>query len=212
MSRVCSVSTAVRRPEVSLEDDIRLGERLDLCACIETAATVSESTAPTLVRSLCGMSDIVLFSAAIPGQGGARHVNERWPTYWADLFASAGYEPVDILRGRIWNDARVEWPYRQNLLFFVNQAGLPRLSVPARLNGHTPAAAIRSTPLDVVHPACFEVYRQPFEQSVVTSAPARSPVSGAVAGVPRQGVARYATAAYWRNRMAKLRRSLKKRL
>jgi hypothetical protein len=84
--------------------------------------------------------------------------------------------------------------------------------VPARLNGHTPAAAIRSTPLDVVHPACFEVYRQPFEQSVVTSAPARSPVSGAVAGVPRQGVARYATAAYWRNRMAKLRRSLKKRL
>jgi predicted RNA methylase len=195
---------------IDIESDIDPDERLDLCACLEIAASLSEGAAPTLVRNLCGLSDVILFSAAIPGQGGGDHSNERWPSYWADLFASAGYEAVDILRGRIWNDARVEWVYRQNLLFFANQAGLSRLNTSAALNGPGSPTIIRPTPLDIVHPACFEEYRQPFEQSLITAEPARP--SSVLMYVPKKGVARYATRSYWSYRMAKLRRSIKKRL
>jgi hypothetical protein len=86
--------------------------------------------------------------------------------------------------------------------------GLSRLKIAAGSKGRVSAPLARSTPLDVVHPACFEVYRQPFEQSVVTVAPTSSYALEA----PRNGFARYATRAYWRNRVAKLRRSIKKRL
>jgi hypothetical protein len=34
---------------------------------------------------------MVLFSAAIPAQGGTGHVNERWPGYSRALFAARGY-------------------------------------------------------------------------------------------------------------------------
>jgi SAM-dependent methyltransferase len=134
---------------VDLEQDIDKDQSFDLCICLEVAEHLAGHSAPALVRNVCKLSDVVLFSAAIPGQG-AHHINERWPSYWVDLFASAGYEALDVVRGLIWNDARVEWWYRQNLLLFANKTGLARV---AR------GAEVGSSPLDIVHPACFEHYR-----------------------------------------------------
>jgi SAM-dependent methyltransferase len=134
----------------NLECDIDVDERFDLCLCLEVAQHLADQSATTLVRNICELSDVILFSAAIPGEGGGCHINERWPSYWIDLFSAAGYEVLDIIRGRVWNDARVEWRYRQNLLFFANKAGLSRI---VRL-----PATVASTPLDIVHPACFEQY------------------------------------------------------
>ena len=42
-------------------------ERFDLCICLEMAARFSNHTALTIVHNLCRLSDVVLFSAAIPG-------------------------------------------------------------------------------------------------------------------------------------------------
>jgi SAM-dependent methyltransferase len=137
----------------NLEGNIDLDEFFDLCICLEVAEHLTERAAAAIVRNICNLSDVVLFSAAIPGQGGNHHFNERWPSYWADLFASAGYEALDSIRGLIWNDARVEWWYRQNLLLFANKAGRSRMA----LSSTTTAG---STPLDIIHPACFEQYRR----------------------------------------------------
>jgi len=136
-----------------LERDIELDDSFDLCLCLEVAEHLREHAARVIVRNICKLSDVVLFSAAIPGQGGFHHLNERWPSYWVDQFASAGYEVLDVVRGRIWNDARVEWWYRQNLLLFASKAGLSRIaqSVVTRVDP-------KSMPLDVVHPACFEQF------------------------------------------------------
>jgi SAM-dependent methyltransferase len=133
-----------------LEREIHVDETFDLCICLEVAEHLADRAAPVIVQNACKLSDVILFSAAIPGQGGTNHVNERWPSYWVDLFASAGYEALDVVRGRLWNDARVEWWYRQNLLLFANKAGLARIA-------H--CAESGSKPLDIVHPACFEQYR-----------------------------------------------------
>jgi SAM-dependent methyltransferase len=136
-----------------LERDIDVDETFDLCICLEVAEHLTDRAAPVIVRNLCKLSDVVLFSAAIPGQGGSHHHNERWPSYWIDLFGSVGYEVIDAIRGRIWNDARVEWRYRQNLLLLANKAGQSRIALSL-------ATTAGSMPVDIVHPVCFEYHRR----------------------------------------------------
>jgi hypothetical protein len=99
-----------------------IGRRYDLAISVEVAEHLQPASSPAFVRSLARLSDVVLFSAAVPGQGGDHHINERWPTYWAELFGNEGYEVVDVLRGMIWDDARIGCWYRQNLLLFLNRA------------------------------------------------------------------------------------------
>lgn len=91
----------------------------DLAMCLEVAEHLPSRCSQQLVEVLCEAAPAVLFSAAIPGQGGTRHINEQWPPYWRERFAACGFERFDILRPRILTDCRVEWWYRQNLYFFV---------------------------------------------------------------------------------------------
>ena len=44
-----------------------------------------------LVATITKHGDAVLFSAAIPGQGGQDHLNEQWPEYWQKKFEVNGY-------------------------------------------------------------------------------------------------------------------------
>jgi len=89
----------------------------DLALCLEVGEHLPEDAAPGLVAGLCG-ADHVLFSAAIPGQGGVDHINERWGSWWAELFATHDYYGDTTLRWQVWNDRRIEGFYRQNLIVF----------------------------------------------------------------------------------------------
>ena len=80
-----------------------------------------ESSAETIVKTLTDASDIILFSAAIPNQGGQNHINEQWPNYWQKHFAKEGYHPVDILRPKFWDTPKVEWWYKQNMLLYTTK-------------------------------------------------------------------------------------------
>src|SRR5262249_2900457 len=62
--------------------------------------------------------DVVLFSAASPGQIASHHVNEQLPAFWIERFARIGFNLHDILRPRIWLDQRIPAWYRQNMLLF----------------------------------------------------------------------------------------------
>lgn len=104
---------AVRHAHWSLE------EKFDLAVCLETGEHVPEDTADYLVSFVTAAAPVVLWSAAIPGQGGHGHVNEQWPEYWASLFRARGYACAD-LRNRFWDDETIEPWYRQNLLLFAN--------------------------------------------------------------------------------------------
>src|SRR5437868_4403150 len=77
--------------------------KFDLAICCEVAEHLPESAAATVVASLTSLSDDVLFSAAIPRQGGVHHVNERWPDYWQVLFVGRNYSAYDFIRPQIWN-------------------------------------------------------------------------------------------------------------
>jgi SAM-dependent methyltransferase len=99
----------------------QLDRTFDLCLCVEVAEHLKPSRAADLVKFLCSLSDHVLFSAAIPHQGGTGHINEQWQSWWADLFAAEGF-------GAAWHqpDVRhceqVELWYRQNMVLYARGA------------------------------------------------------------------------------------------
>jgi SAM-dependent methyltransferase len=104
-----------------------LGRTFDLVTSLEVAEHLPPSAADTLVASLVRHGDVVLFSAAIPGQGGDGHVNEEWPEAWARRFARHGFRWADPLRPILWNDPRVESWYAQNALLYYRPERLPTL-------------------------------------------------------------------------------------
>jgi len=104
-----------------LSQPIHLDRRFDLAMCMEVAEHLKESRAEGLVDDLTKLANAILFSAAIPGQGGTDHINEQYLSYWVALFAAKGYVLLDVLRPRIWNIPECDWTYRQNAVLFVKK-------------------------------------------------------------------------------------------
>ncbi|NNM78229.1 hypothetical protein HJG53_15155 [Sphingomonas sp. ID1715] len=105
-----------------------LGRRFDLVQSLEVAEHLPASRAEAFVDSLSRHGDVILFSAAVPHQGGEHHVNEQPLGYWRAKFAARGYQAYDWLRPRIAADAEIMPWYRFNTLIYANQAGAQRLS------------------------------------------------------------------------------------
>jgi hypothetical protein len=101
-----------------LEKEIPEVARFDLAISIEVAEHLSEDQGKLLIKRLCETSDTILFSAAIPGQGGIGHINEQWHEYWHDIFNSYGYNCFDILRSKLLTRANIPWWIRQNIFVY----------------------------------------------------------------------------------------------
>ncbi|MGE0715761.1 MAG: methyltransferase domain-containing protein [Alphaproteobacteria bacterium] len=122
----------------------------DLAMSLEVAEHLPKERAMSFVGDLVALAPIVLFSAAVPGQLGAGHVNETWPDTWVARFRAHGYEVIDALRSTIWTDRRVAWWYRQNLLLFATAD-----AIAARPALAEAAARTDRNRLSVVHPELF---------------------------------------------------------
>jgi SAM-dependent methyltransferase len=118
-----------------------LDDEYDLAVCLEVAEHIPRRRAQHLVQALTRAAPVVLFSAAIPGQGGLHHVNEQWPDYWQGLFEEQGFKLFDSIRPRIRDDRRVDWWYRQNIVVFASAAGVARN--PHLIKEHEPESANR---------------------------------------------------------------------
>ncbi|MDG2389622.1 MAG: methyltransferase domain-containing protein [Planctomycetaceae bacterium] len=133
----------------NFEEVVSLDKKYDLAMTLEVAEHLSPEAASNFVKSLVNASDFVLFSAAIPLQGGVRHLNEQWPDYWAELFRAEGYAVVDFVRCKIWDEPNIPVWYRQNILMFVKENQVSRLNVDqADLVTH-------SMGLSMVHPEMY---------------------------------------------------------
>lgn len=106
-----------------------LGRKFDLAQSLEVGEHLPEAASEGLVASLTAHADRVLFSAAVPGQGGEFHVNEKPLSFWQDLFAARGYTAFDYARPRLRQAEGVEPWYRYNTVLYANadgQKGLPQ--------------------------------------------------------------------------------------
>jgi SAM-dependent methyltransferase len=120
--------------------------RVDLAISLEVAEHLSPERAQSFVADLIASAPAILFSAAIPGQGGVGHRNERWQSYWAALFAEHGYTAHDIIRPAIWADDAIPAWYRQNAVLYLDEPTRTRVNL----------EPTDPTLLDTVHPSFWE--------------------------------------------------------
>lgn len=126
-----------------LEHDMRtsleLEEKPDMLLCLEVAEHIEAEFAGSFVKNLCDLVNpegVIVFSAAIPHQGGVNHVNEQWQSYWQKLFAENGFFADISLRNIIHQNADIDIWYRQNIIIYRTK--------PADLG-----------PIDFVHPKMY---------------------------------------------------------
>jgi hypothetical protein len=110
---LCVPRQLVRVIDLKAEWCIR--EHFDVCLCLEVAEHLEEEYAHGLIERLTGLSDVIVFSAAIPHQHGEHHVNCQWPEYWQARFNERGYRCDDSIRWEMWSDRAIEPWYRQNM-------------------------------------------------------------------------------------------------
>lgn len=102
-----------------LTTPLDLGRNFDLVMSLETAEHLPEEASDIYVQTIAGhASELVLFSAAIPGQEGLHHVNCQPHEYWHEKFASHGFWVVDAIRPHIERNTLVSWWYRQNVFVY----------------------------------------------------------------------------------------------
>lgn len=113
-----------------LKEPLNITRRFDLAMSLEVAEHLPATHAKHFIEELTSLSDVVLFSAAIPGQEGTYHINEQQPEYWAAHFKERGFVPVDYIRPKVWgDDQNVEWWYQQNVLLYVKESRLAEFPV-----------------------------------------------------------------------------------
>jgi SAM-dependent methyltransferase len=137
---------------MDLSQAFSLSRRFDLVQALEVAEHLPESAAESFVESLTRHGDVIMFSAAVPGQGGEHHVNEQPLRYWRAKFARRGYAAYDALRPLLRGKAEVEPWYRYNLLVYASPRGESSLTIQARST-----RLAEGTPIPEVAPASWRV-------------------------------------------------------
>ncbi len=126
----------------------------DLAISMEVLEHLPADAADRVARLIARAAPVVLFSAAIPGQGGTDHINLRWQSHWARIFAAEGHLASDAMRRRVWADPDVPFWYKQNMVLYARPDAMARLGFEAT---HIDA-------LDIVHPALYTNYHAWFEK------------------------------------------------
>lgn len=93
--------------------------KFDLLLSLEVAEHIDASLADNYLDALTALSDIIIFSAAPPGQTGVGHVNEQWPDFWRMKFRNRGYECLDFIRPLIWEKIENAFWYSQNMIVYL---------------------------------------------------------------------------------------------
>jgi hypothetical protein len=139
--RFCALDLVTNR--LSLE------RTYDLAISLEVAEHLPATQAESFICSLVELALAILFSAAVPFQGGTGHINEQWQEYWRGLFQKFDFTSVDFVRPRIWGNPKVAWWYQQNMVLYVKCSALPEYP---SLEFHAD-----SKTLNIVHPALLEI-------------------------------------------------------
>lgn len=141
---------------IDLEEEFNLGRRFDLILSLEVAEHIDIRSSDTFVKNLVNHGDIIVFSAAIPSQGGSNHKNEQWPSYWVSIFENYNYKPYDFIRPIIWNNENIFWWYKQNIFVVIKNDLI--------LSWNNEMILSRYKSLDIVHPVLYSIKTSRLDQ------------------------------------------------
>lgn len=136
--------------KTNLEQPLKVDRKFDLAITLEVAEHINAEYADQFVENLVNLAPVVLFSAAIPLQGGKHHVNEQWPVYWKEKFEKHNYAILDCIRPQVWHDDNIEMWYAQNSFIYVDKEQL--LNYPGLQKHYVENPEM----LSVVHPRFYE--------------------------------------------------------
>lgn len=106
-----------------LDNYLPLQLKADLVICTEVLEHINLKRSIEILDYIVSCTDIVIFSAAIPKQGGTGHINEQHHKFWIDKFKERGFEYTDSFKAHIIKNKKIHFYLRQNLfIFFRNQA------------------------------------------------------------------------------------------
>ncbi len=88
---------------------------------LEVAEHLPKEKSEDFIKNLTNLGDLIVFSAAIPFQGGVNHLNEQWPEYWEKIFKKNDFVTIDCIRKKIWDNKKVNWWYSQNIFIAVKK-------------------------------------------------------------------------------------------
>lgn len=98
-----------------LNKPVNLQRRFDLVWCFEVAEHIHPDFTEHFTKTLVTHSDLIVMSAAHPGQGGVGHFNEQPRAYWIELFNRLGYDHDDHGRAKVVEDW--DW-FPENIFLF----------------------------------------------------------------------------------------------
>ncbi|MFT6153742.1 MAG: SAM-dependent methyltransferase [Bermanella sp.] len=101
-----------------------LKKKYSIVQSLEVAEHIPLESAQTFISCLCAHGEIILFSAAPPGQGGDNHINEQPYSFWQEIFLKNGYVALDLVRPELLNNNSVEKWYRYNTVMYVSKERL----------------------------------------------------------------------------------------
>ncbi|PWT74385.1 MAG: hypothetical protein C5B60_06765 [Chloroflexi bacterium] len=140
---------------IDFNSSFSANRRFDLAMSLEVAEHLKPESASLFIDALTQASDVVLFGAAVKGQGGTGHINEQPQSYWGTFFRLRNYAVVDMFRPILWSNPSIEFHYRQNAFLYIRK-GHPLLE-------HLAAKGISEMSdlgfMDCLHPELYNRYR-----------------------------------------------------
>lgn len=118
---------SLHRADLTDRHAVLTGLSADLVLCLEVAEHIAPGDDEEILLQNVNATteDVLLFSAAVPGQGGCGHVNEQPHDYWRDKLTDLGLVEDALLTERlrhVWSEvAPGAWWYGQNVMVWRRQ-------------------------------------------------------------------------------------------
>ena len=115
----------VPRKYISIDDlenhENKDNKKYDLAISVEVAEHLDNSVSEHFIKTLISYSNIIIFSAAIPYQGGEHHINCQTPEFWYNIFNKYGYVCFDFRNTLMNMWENINPCYAQNILLYVHK-------------------------------------------------------------------------------------------
>lgn len=118
----CLVKENFRFVPCDLDNNMPNPIKADLAICTEVLEHINTKRSLKILDFITECADIVIFSAAVPRQGGLGHINEQRHKFWITEFKKRGFDYSDAFKSKISADNKILYWLTQNLfIFFRNQ-------------------------------------------------------------------------------------------
>jgi cyclopropane fatty-acyl-phospholipid synthase-like methyltransferase len=112
----------VLKYDLESPNSLSIWSRFDLVISMEVAEHLRQDVADRFVDALTSYGDVIVFTAATPGQGGRDHVNEQPHEYWIEKFSNREFHYAldrSLVWRKEWEDQGVASWYFRNLMLFT---------------------------------------------------------------------------------------------